>query len=79
LYLNFNEELDRQRITRENRAARYAAAHDTSGAEKLGVLQHPMTMRFQHKETDSGHHVVTVFYIIALLMLGSGRFPINSM
>jgi hypothetical protein len=60
LYLNFNAELEREQINRESQAARHAAAHDTPGAERLRVLQHPMTMRFQHKETESGHHVVTV-------------------
>jgi hypothetical protein len=32
-------------------------------AEKTGVLQHPMTMRFQHKETEEGHCVVTVYVL----------------
>jgi hypothetical protein len=60
LYLNFNEELDRQRQNKENMASRYASSHDTSGAQNVGLLQHPVTMRFQHKETDEGHCVVTV-------------------
>lgn len=61
LYVNFNEELDRQRQHREGRAARYAATQDTSGASSLGLLKHPMTMRFEHKETNDGHCVVTVY------------------
>ena len=60
LYVNFNEELDRQRQNRESLAARYASSQDTSGAYNTGLLQHPMTVRFQHKETDEGHCVVTV-------------------
>lgn len=61
LYVNFNEELDRQRQHREDRAARYAATQDTSGASSLGLLKHPMTMRFEHKESNDGHCVVTVY------------------
>jgi hypothetical protein len=60
LYVNFNEELDRQRLDREAMTARYAAAFNSPGASHLGMLQHPMTIRFQHKETDDGHCVVTV-------------------
>lgn len=63
LYLNFNEELDRQRLNNETRAARFASAFDPPVAEKTGVLQHPMTMRFQHKETEEGHCVVTVYVL----------------
>src|SRR5271154_592227 len=59
LYLNFNEELDRQRHFKELEAARVASAQDTSGAN-VGALKHPMTMRFEHKETEEGHCVVTV-------------------
>jgi len=60
LYVNFNEELDRQRQNRETLAARYASSQDSPGAHNMGLLQHPMTMRFEHKETDEGHCVVTV-------------------
>ena len=60
LYVNFNEELDRQRQNRETITVRYASSQDSSGAQNIGLLQHPMTMRFQHKETDEGHCVVTV-------------------
>ena len=61
IYHSFNEELERQRATRDlHSARRIASAGDTSGAQNLGLLQHPMTMRFQHKETDDGHCVVTV-------------------
>jgi hypothetical protein len=60
LYLNFNEELDRRRINKESRAARFAPSFEQSGTEQVGVLQHPMTMRFEHKETEEGHCVVTV-------------------
>jgi hypothetical protein len=60
LYVNFNEELDRQRQFKEREAARFASAQDTSGAQNVGALKHPMTMRFEHKETEEGHCVVTV-------------------
>jgi hypothetical protein len=68
LYVNFNEELDRQRQHKEDQAARYAATQDTSGASSLGLLQHPMTMRFEHKETNDGHCVVTVYPVHIKLM-----------
>jgi hypothetical protein len=67
LYVNFNEELDRQRQNREFRAARAAAEHDTDGADNIGVLQHPMTMRFQHVVTEEGHCVVTVIQLLGNL------------
>jgi|SRR5271156_1211520 len=60
LYVNFNEELDRQRQYREAATARHAAAFDKAGVATAGVLKHPMTMRFRHKETDDGHCVITV-------------------
>ena len=60
LYVNFNEELDRQRQNLETLAARYASSQDSPGAHNMGLLQRPMTMRFQHKETDDGHCIVTV-------------------
>ena len=61
LYVNFNEELDRQRQHKEDLAARQTSAHDTAGASSVGLLKHPMTLRFEHKETNDGHCVVTVF------------------
>lgn len=67
LYVNFNEELDRQRQNKESIAARYASSHDISGAQNIGLLQHPMTMRFHHKETDEGHCVVTVWRLPSLV------------
>lgn len=60
LYVNFNEELDRQRQFKEREGARFASAQDTSGAQNAGALKHPMTMRFEHKETAEGHCIVTV-------------------
>jgi hypothetical protein len=79
LYDNFNEELDRQRQHREDRAARYAATQDTSGASSPGLLQHPMTMRFEHKETNEGHCVVTVYDTHIRLNVGIERLRINSL
>lgn len=80
LYVNFNEELDRQRQNREFRAARVAAEHDTDGADNIGVLQHPMTMRFQHVETEEGHCVVTVIQLLGIyLMPGLERFSVDAM
>jgi hypothetical protein len=61
LYVNFNEELDRQRQHKEDLAARQASANDTTGSPNVGLLNHPMTLRFEHKETNDGHCVVTVF------------------
>jgi len=63
LYVNFNEELDRQRQFKEREAARFASSQDASGAQNVGALKHPITMRFEHKETAEGHCVVTVYYL----------------
>jgi hypothetical protein len=63
IYHNFNEELERQRASRELQSSRrVASSSDSPGAAGAGLLKHPMTMRFQHKETDDGHCVVTVRY-----------------
>lgn len=64
IYHNFNEELERHRVNRDmQQTRRAAAAQDTADAQNLGMLQRPMTMRFQHKETEDGHCVVTVLCI----------------
>lgn len=73
LYVNFNEELDRHRQFREAATARYAAVFDNvPPATSTGVLKHPMTMRFQHKETSDGHRVVTVSMISCVYLTTQG-------
>lgn len=63
IYHHFNEELERQRAGRELQSSQCAAAAaDSSVAAGAGLLKHPMTMRFQHKETSDGHCVVTVSF-----------------
>ena len=64
LYVNFNEKLNRQWPEIEREPARFASMHDTYGAQNVGALKHPMTMRFEHKETEEGHCVVTVCFMI---------------